>query len=71
MGMPFPLEIMLISDDAQTLIPWCWGLNGVFSVLASVTSIVVAISLGFSVAMATGTAAYIGVLILVSVSDRG
>jgi hypothetical protein len=70
MGMPFPLGIMLVSDDAEALIPWCWSLNGAFSVLASVTSIVIAISLGFSAAMAVGTAAYIAVLLLAFSSLR-
>ena len=70
MGMPFPLGIKLISKDAQFLIPWCWSLNGAFSVLASVGSIVTAISFGFSAAMAAGGAAYAGVLLMLVLPSR-
>jgi spermidine synthase len=70
MGMPFPLGVRLVAKDAQFLIPWCWSLNGAFSVLASVGSIAIAISSGFSVAMASGGAAYLAVLILVASTGR-
>jgi hypothetical protein len=65
MGMPFPLGIKLCSEKAQFLIPWCWSINGAFSVLASVASIVIAITFGFSTAMATGVGAYVLTLLMV------
>ncbi|MBI4830410.1 MAG: hypothetical protein HY801_02420 [Candidatus Lindowbacteria bacterium] len=68
MGMPFPLGVKLTTSRAQFLIPWCWCLNGVFSVLASVTSIAVAISFGFTVALAFGTAGYLLALIMLFAS---
>jgi len=64
MGMPFPLGIKLISEGDRFLIPWCWGLNGAFSVLASVVSLAVAITFGFTAAMGVGIAAYVLVLVL-------
>jgi hypothetical protein len=67
MGMPFPLGIKMISADDRFLIPWCWSLNGAFSVLASVASVAIAITAGFSIAMGMGTAAYLLVFILVTV----
>jgi hypothetical protein len=70
MGMPFPLGIKMVSEDAEFLIPWCWSLNGAFSVLASVGSIALAISFGFSMAMATGGAAYLVVLLTILASAR-
>ncbi len=70
MGMPFPLGIKMVSEDAPFLIPWCWSLNGAFSVLASVSSIAVAISSGFSVAMAVGGTAYLAVLLLILTARR-
>ncbi|RJP73318.1 MAG: hypothetical protein C4532_04770 [Candidatus Abyssobacteria bacterium SURF_17] len=65
MGMPFPVGIKAISEDTRFLIPWCWSLNGAFSVLASVTSIVIAMNFGFFAAMAGGWAAYVMVLLVV------
>ena len=59
MGMPFPLGIKLTSENAQFLVPWCWSINGAFSVLASVVSVVIAITFGFSAAMALGGTAYL------------
>lgn len=70
MGMPFPLGIKMVSEDAEFLIPWCWSLNGAFSVLASVSSIVIAISFGFSAAMAVGGATYLVVLLMILASMR-
>ena len=70
MGMPFPLGIRLVSEDADFLIPWCWSLNGAFSVVASVSSIALAISYGFSAAMAVGGAAYLAVLLLALLPDN-
>jgi hypothetical protein len=70
MGMPFPLGIKMVSEDADFLIPWCWSLNGAFSVLASVGSIAIAISFGFSTAMAVGGAAYLVVLLMIFASIR-
>jgi len=68
MGMPFPLGIRMMADKAGFLIPWCWSLNGAFSVLASVSSIVIAITLGFSAAMGFGIAAYCATLFILAVS---
>ncbi|UCD59038.1 MAG: hypothetical protein JSV16_08065 [Candidatus Hydrogenedentota bacterium] len=68
MGMPFPLGIKLTSENAQFLVPWCWSVNGAFSVLASVASIAIAINFGFSVTMALGGAAYLAVLIMLVLS---
>jgi hypothetical protein len=64
MGMPFPLGVRLLSARSQFLIPMCWGLNGGFSVFASIMSIMVAMSYGFSAVMAFGGVAYLLALIL-------
>lgn len=55
MGMPFPMRLRRAEPD---LIPWFWGVNGSTSVLGSVLAIVVALNLGFRVAMLVGLFAY-------------
>ncbi|GAB4343566.1 MAG: hypothetical protein Kow0099_22120 [Candidatus Abyssubacteria bacterium] len=65
MGMPFPLGIKLTSKNAEFLIPWCWSLNGAFSVFGSVASMMVSVSHGFTVTMMFGWAAYCAVLALI------
>ncbi|MFH2145268.1 MAG: hypothetical protein ABII75_04470, partial [Candidatus Omnitrophota bacterium] len=48
MGMPFPLGIRLAGRIESRLIPWLWAVNGCFSVISSILSIIVAMSFGFS-----------------------
>jgi Spermine/spermidine synthase domain len=49
MGMLYPLGIKALGDAKASLIPWMWGLNTGFSVLASVLSLYLAMSFGFTV----------------------
>lgn len=61
MGMPFPLGLRLLSSGSSELsnqIPWAWGINGVFSVIATVFATIVAIELGFVWVMLFAIAAY-------------
>lgn len=60
MGMPFPLGLRLLSSNSETLahIPWAWGINGMFSVVATVLVTIVAIELGFVWVMIFAIAAY-------------
>ena len=69
MGMPFPMGIKLADLRAHAMIPWLWGVNGATSVAASVFSVAVAITFGYSVAMAIGLFAYLtaSAIILLSV----
>ena len=56
MGMAFPLAMKLAAGRAQALTPWLWGLNGAASVLASVLSVVIALTWSISTAFWTGVA---------------
>jgi hypothetical protein len=61
MGAPFPLGMMLAgtSDrDPSSLRAWYWAMNGMASVLATVLSLVSAMTVGFTVTVALGAAAY-------------
>lgn len=60
MGMPFPTGMRLLGEQAEALVPWAWGLNGVFSVLGSVLVILVGMQAGFTAAL-VGAAAIYGV----------
>lgn len=65
MGMPFPLGLRLLSShsESSTQIPWAWGINGVFSVIATVLATIIAIELGFVWVMLFAIAAYLMVMI--------
>lgn len=58
MGMPMPIGIRLANREAAALIPWAWGVNGATSVLGSVTTFILAISLGFNQALIVGLVVY-------------
>jgi len=64
MGMPFPIGIRLANMIANEMIPWAWAINGTTSVLASVISMIIAISFGFTFTLAIGQFFYICALVL-------
>jgi predicted membrane-bound spermidine synthase len=59
MGIPFPLGIRWLKDRRlENGIPWMWGINGVSSVFGSATTVVIAISLGFTEALLVSAGCY-------------
>jgi spermidine synthase len=48
MGMPFPLGLKRIADQAPDFIPWAWGLNGFASVISAALATLLAIRFGFT-----------------------
>ncbi len=60
MGMALPLGIRRLDDiDAAGMVPYVWGINGVFSVFASVLSIIIALSHGYTAGLLVGLGAYL------------
>ena len=64
MGMCFPMGIQIVRRFHATLVPWGWGVNGAFSVFASVFSIVLAVSAGFKAGMFVGIGCYAVALLI-------
>ena len=58
MGMPFPVGIEALRRTRPDLVPWAWGANGYASVVGSIMATLLALSWGFSWAIAAGGAAY-------------
>jgi len=48
MGMPFPLGIRILGSKNRTIIPFCWALNGAFSVLGSIVAVILSMNTGFT-----------------------
>ncbi len=65
MGMCFPMGIQIVRRFHATLVPWGWGVNGAFSVFASILSIVLALAIGFRAAMLVGVACYAVAFVLI------
>ena len=59
MGMPLPTGMRVLKSHLPTYIPWMWAINGAFSVLGAVTTVVVGILLGASYALSIGIAIYL------------
>jgi hypothetical protein len=59
MGMPFPRGLQRAGQGSLPAPPFYWGLNGIMSVLGSVSTVVIALSYGFRVAMVMGSACYV------------
>lgn len=47
-GMPFPIGMKLLGLKYKGLIPFCWSLNGIFSVLGSILAVILAMNIGFT-----------------------
>jgi SAM-dependent methyltransferase len=59
MGMPFPRGLRETGNGSLQAPPFYWGLNGVMSVIGSVTTVFVALIFGFQAAMLMGSACYL------------
>jgi predicted membrane-bound spermidine synthase len=59
MGMPFPRGLSATGRGPFPPPPFYWGLNGVFSVVGSMATMVAAVLFGFTWAMTAGAATYL------------
>lgn len=59
MGFPFPLGLRLVGSVREAQVPWAWGVNGCFSVVAAAGAGLLAVQFGFTAVMAGAAAAYV------------
>ena len=59
MGMPFPSGLRRVGGGRLPEPPFYWGLNGVMSVVGSIGTVLIAVTLGFQVAMIVGALCYV------------
>lgn len=59
MGMPFPTGLRMVTTGHRRFVPWAWGVNGVASVLGTVTAIFLAMSYGFNVVIMLAIIIYV------------
>src|ERR1043166_7388779 len=59
MGMPFPRGLKQTGEGSLPAPPFYWGLNGIMSVIGSVTTEFVALMFGFQATMLMGSACYV------------
>lgn len=51
LGIPFPLGLRALRQQAEELVPWAYGINGYASVLSSLIATCLAIAFGFQAVM--------------------
>lgn len=62
LGMPFPLGLRLVSEEATPLVPWAWGVNGFFTVIGTVSTLMIGMTFGFKIALLVGALCYLAAL---------
>jgi hypothetical protein len=59
MGMPFPLALRTLGEEAPGLVPWAWAVNGCASVVSAVAAPLLALAAGFSGLLLVGLTCYL------------
>jgi len=62
LGMPFPLGILAIDKEPSGAIAWAWAMNGLFTVIGGIMSVLLSIFLGFKITMAVALIIYLAAL---------
>ncbi|MFN7390826.1 hypothetical protein [Brevundimonas sp.] len=66
LGLPFPLGLIQVGDGRA--LPWAWGLNGAFSVVATPLANLMSRDIGFSSLLIVGAALYALAFLLLPVA---
>lgn len=66
LGMCFPLGILSVHRQPAGVVAWAWGMNGLFTVIGGILSVLLSIYLGFTATLAVGIAIYCFAFLLFS-----
>src|SRR5262249_37559443 len=58
LGMPFPLGILAIQHQPRGAIAWAWGMNGLFTVIGGLASVLISLEVGFNLTIAIALVLY-------------
>jgi hypothetical protein len=59
LGMPLPLGVLAIEGRPRGTIAWAWGMNGAFTVVGGVSSVILSVIFGFTVTLWIAMALYL------------
>jgi predicted membrane-bound spermidine synthase len=71
LGMPFPAGLRIVAEEAPELVPWAWGVNGFFTVIGSVTAVILGMAFGFRVVLGVAAACYLAGLAAIILPEAG
>ena len=66
LGMPFPLGILTIEKLPHGFIAWAWGMNGLFTLIGGLASVVLSVFWGFTITLFIGLSLYLPAYIALS-----
>jgi hypothetical protein len=59
LGLPFPTGLRIASREATPIVPWAWGVNAFFTVIGSVTAVILGMAAGFTTVLGLAAACYV------------
>jgi MFS family permease len=59
LGTFFPAGLDPLKDSAKAFVPWAWGVNGIFSVVAPIVSVAVSMTWGISALLVSAVPVYL------------
>jgi len=59
LGMPFPLGVLAIAERPRGAVAWAWGMNGLFTVVGGLLSMLLSLRFGFNFAIALALGLYV------------
>jgi hypothetical protein len=59
LGVPFAYGLRRLNAYNPTLVPWAWAINGCFSVMGSILTVIVSMTVGFSFTIALAVSIYL------------
>ena len=71
LGIPFPTGIQLLKqNNLEKYIPWMYGVNGIFTVLGSVSAVILSMTFSFTVSFFVGLSMYAIIFMFLSSGSR-
>lgn len=64
LGMPFPTGIKTVGKESAAFIPWAWGINGFFTVIGSVSALILGMIFGFKIVILLAGCCYLLAMVL-------
>jgi MFS family permease len=71
LGMPFPTGLRVVADEAPSLVPWAWGINGFFTVIGTVGALMLGMTFGFRAVLVIAALCYLTALAAMMTSREG
>ena len=70
MGMPFPVGLERLRSDSSELVPWAFGVNAFFTVMASSIAPIIAMQIGFSALLPIAAVVYLAAFLVLRGSSE-